>query len=313
MTCLYELEIHAFYNGEDFERYGIGIFRNKKDAEKAAKRYLKDVRGFRDYYCEYTITEHELVGDPLSAHAYSYFGWNSDDQGNEYDIVSGLMYADMEAAEVAMETVKDAYERQEWALRQWEIGKCEWAEGFVRESPEGAAIPTLPELRQQLRQLSDTRQHCGIEYAYAEDVQNAFPLAVGENLFLAAVDDVFLLNGFTVRRLRDIRHIRQRNGLYQSIAEKEGLNIIKVPDVELTNWKSVFISLQWLDKPVIIEREYEPSFFRLGRIENVKRDRVLIRYFTADGTWQEPVEIPFQGITSVTFDDRYSSVFSKYV
>lgn len=313
MTYLYELEIQAYEQGEDFERYTIGLFRTKRDAEKTAKRYLKEVRGFRDYYCEYSIAEHELVGDAYSTHAHTYIGWNADRFGNEFDIVSGLMYADMEAAEVAMEAVKDAYDRQEWALRQWEIGKCEWADGFIRKNPDESAAPTLPGLRQQLRELSEAKQHCGIEYAYAEDVQNVFPVSVGEYLFLSAVDDVFLLNGFTVRRLRDIRQIRQRSGLYQSIAEKEGLNRIQVPDVDMSNWKSVFISLQWLDKPVIIEREYEPCYFRLGRIENVKRDRVLIRYFTADGTWQEPVEIPFQGITSVTFDDRYSSVFSKYV
>lgn len=313
MAYLFELEIQSYSNGEDCERYGIGYFPTRKDAQKVAKRYLKEVKGFRDYYCEYSILEHELVGESMDGFVHTYEGWNEDVNGTEYDIVTGLLYTSAEAAEAAMEAVKDAYEREEWALNSWQIGKCEWAEGFVREYPDGRVAPTLPELREKLQSLAAGRQHCGIEFEYDEDVHNGFPVAVGERLFLTAVDEVFHLNGFTVRRLRDIREIRQRKGLYQSIAEREGLTGFKTPDVELDNWKSVFISLQWLDMPVIIQRNYEPEYFRLGRIESVKRDRVLLRYFNSEGIWHDPVEIPFHGITSVTFGDRYSQLFSKYV
>lgn len=313
MEFLYELEIQSYANGEECERYRIGIFRTRKDAEKTARRYLKDIPGFRDYYCEYSILEHELVGNFIAGYVHTYHGRNLDDDGNEYDIVTGLLYTSAEAAEAAMEAVRDSYDRQEWVLDRWQVGKCEWADGFRREYPDGRIAPTLPELRTRLQTLSDGRQHCGIVYEYDDGVQNGFPVAVGEQLFLMAVDEVFHLNGFTVRRLRDIHEVRQRKGLYQSIAEREGLNGFAAPDVDLTNWKSVFISLQWLDKPVIVQRKYEPEYFRLGRIESVKRDRVLIRYVDSEGIWQEPVEIPFQGITSVTFGDRYSQVFSKYV
>lgn len=314
MAYLYELEIQSFHNGEECERYGIGIFRNLKDAQKTAKRYLKEVPGFRDYYCEYSIAERELVGESFSPLVHTYFGWNLDEQGNEYDIVDGLLYTSIEAAESALAAVKDAYDRQEWALQKWQVGKCEWAEGFIREYPDGQIAPTLLELRKKLDALSQERSMCNIEFEYGDEAQCYLPLAVGDQLFLCAIDDDFLFNGFTVRRLRDIYELLPpRSGIYQTIAEKEGLTSMPVPDVELTNWKSVFISLKWLDKPVIVEREYEPEFFRLGRIEDVKKDRVIMRYFDADGVWHDPVEIPYQGITSVTFDDRYSNIFSKYV
>lgn len=313
MAYLYELEIQSFSNGEECERYGIGIFLSKKDALKTAKRYLKEVKGFRDYYCEYTIQEQELVGDHLNGVVHTYQGWNVDEDGNEHDIVTGLMYTEIEAAEVAMESVKDTYDRQEWALLSWQVGKCEWTEGFEREYPDGQIAPTLPELRERLRDLRERKAMCGIEFEYSDDVQYFFPVAVDDQLFLAAIDDDFLLNGFTVRRLRDIYDLSDRPGIYQTIAQKEGLTKFPAPDVELTDWRSVFISLQWLDKPVIVEREYEPEYFRLGRIEEVKKDRVIIRYFDADGVWHGPVEIPFHGITSVTFDDRYATTFSKYV
>ena len=62
MSYLYELEIQSFPNGEDCERYGIGIFRTEAEAVETAERYLREVKGFRDYYCEYTIRKTELIG-----------------------------------------------------------------------------------------------------------------------------------------------------------------------------------------------------------------------------------------------------------
>ena len=313
MSYLYELEIQSFSNGEEMERYNIGIFRTRKDAETTARRYLSEVKGFRDYYCEYSIRESELVGNSCAESVYTYYGWNVDEDGNEYDIVDGFLYSEMEAAEAAMESVKDAYDRQEWVLESSQIGKCEFAEGFVREYPDGRTAPTLPELRAQLAALASPRTACGIDFEYGDEPLTGFPLAVGSQLFLVAVDIDFQLNGFTVRRLRDIRRVKARRAMYQTVVEQEGLTKFKVPRLGISDWRSVFTSLQKMDMAIIVEREYEPSYFRLGRIESVQKDQVVMRYFNADGVWQEPVEIPYHYITSVTFDDRYANTFSKYV
>ena len=46
----------------------------------------------------------------------------------------------------------------------------------------------------------------------------------------------------------------------------------------------------------------------------VLKNKVLFRHFDADGIWQdEPYEILFSQITTVTFGSRYVEVFSKYV
>lgn len=59
------------------------------------------------------------------------------------------------------------------------------------------------------------------------------------------------------------------------------------------------------------DKEWE---YWIGRIEKVLKTKVLFLHFDADGIWQdEPYEIPFSRITSVTFDSRYVTVFSKYV
>lgn len=313
MTYLYELELQSFPNGDGCERYGIGVFRSRGQAEETAKRYLREVRGFRDYYCEYSIRETELVGSRNTDIVHTWYGWNVDEDENEIDLLSGLFYEDAAEAEAAMEAAKAANDRQEWTLSHFRIGKCEWPEGFIRDYPSGKLAPTLAELRAGLRELIEPRTMCGIEYEYSDNVQYGFPLAVGEQLFLLAIDEDFLLNGFTVRRLRDIYELGDRKGIYQAIAEKEGLTRFEAPDVDVSHWKSVFTSLQKLGKHIIVEREYEPDFFRLGIIEAAAEDHVLLRHYDADGIWQEPARIDYREITSVTFDDRYANTFAKYV
>ncbi len=313
MAYLYELEIQSFPNGNECERYGIGIFRTRELAVQTAQRYLHKVKGFRDYYCEYTVRETELVGDPATEFVHTWSGWNVDEDENEVDILNGPVYEYAAAAEAALASARKEHDRQEWSLNRWQIGKCEWTEGFEREYPDGSLAPTLAELREDLQIRIDQRIMTGIEYEYGDGAKYGYPVRVGKDLFLIAVDDDFILNGFKVRRLRDIFEIQDRNGMYQTIAEKEGLTDFEVPDVDITDWRSVFTSLKRMNRHIIVEREYEPDFFRLGIIESVAEDHVVLRHYDADGVWQEPARIEYHEITSVTFDDRYANTFSKYV
>ena len=92
MARLYELEIQSFPNGDGCERYGIGVFRTRQEAEDTARRYLQTVKGFKAYYCEYTVRETELIGDPATELVYTWFGWNLGEDDNEAEILSGLLY-----------------------------------------------------------------------------------------------------------------------------------------------------------------------------------------------------------------------------
>ncbi len=314
MAYLYELEIQSFPNGEDCERYDIGIFRTRAEAEETAQRYLTEVKGFRDYYCEHTVTETELIGDEDPLIVHTFFGWNLDDDENEVDIISGSVYTDADAAETAMEAAKQVQSRQEWVLNHWQIGKCEFEEGFVRDYPSGRIAPTLAELQEGLRTLTEPRTMCGIEFEYSDNWIYGFPLIAGKQLFLMAEDDDFILNGFTIRRLRDIYELGDRRGIYQRIAEKEGLTVFDVPDVDISDWRHAFTSLKKLGKHIIVEREYEGGFFYIGTVEAVADDHVLLRHYDADGIWQEePIAVLYRDITSVSFGTRYAEVFSKYV
>ncbi|MBQ5930235.1 MAG: hypothetical protein IIX02_05530, partial [Clostridia bacterium] len=95
------------------------------------------------------------------------------------------------------------------------------------------------------------------------------------------------------------------------------LDGVVAPDIDITDWHSAFLSLQKLEKNIIIEHESlndDEWEYWIGRIVKVNKTKVIFRHFDADGVWQnEPFEIPFSHITSVSFDNRYVTVFSKYV
>lgn len=173
---------------------------------------------------------------------------------------------------------------------------------------------TLQQVRDTLSRCIDPRSICAVEFEYDDNKHYYFPAAVGEQLFLGAEEDDFILDGFCIRRIRDVYEISDRAGVYQKIFEAEGLTRFDAPPVDISDWHSVFTSLREMGRNVIVEREYEDGFFCIGRIEEVAEDHLLLRHFDADGVWaEEPVRIEFRDVTSVTFGSRYINVFSKYV
>lgn len=315
MKYLYDLEFYNWANADEMSTCWIGVFSCREDADATAKRYLRQVQGFCDYYCEYSVREAPLIGSRQDvSRVWTYMGWDETEDIYQVNILRGSFYTSRAAAREAMKAAKAESVRQHWLILDHKIGECAWAEGIVREYPNGRIAPTLAELRDGLRALTEPRTMCGIEFEYSDNLVYGFPLAVAEQLFLMAEDDDFILNGFTIRRLRDIYELSDRKGIYQSIAEKEGLTAFDVPDVVISDWKNVFASLEKLRKHIIVEREYDGGFFYIGTIEAVTDDHVLLRHYDADGIWQEePVAVLYRDITSVSFGTRYAEVFSKYV
>ena len=145
-----------------------------------------------------------------------------------------------------------------------------------------------------------------------------FPVGASNKLFLAAKEEDFIIDGFSIRKFSDIKKLEIKDDKYNEILKAENvLNGVCFPYIDLTDWHSAFLSLQTLKKNIIIEHESNEENeceFRIGRIDKVFKTKVLFSHFDADGIWQEkPIEIPFTKITSVTFDNRYATVFSKYV
>jgi hypothetical protein len=141
---------------------------------------------------------------------------------------------------------------------------------------------------------------------------------MSDKLFLVAQLDDFIINGFTIRRFCDLTKVQLYEDKRNEIIKAEGiLDGIFAPEIDLTDWHGAFLSLQKIGKNIIVEKdsldEDEEEFF-IGRIEKVLKNKVLFRDFDVNGIWQEDLlEIPFSQITSVSFDSRYVTVFSKYV
>lgn len=145
-----------------------------------------------------------------------------------------------------------------------------------------------------------------------------FPFAASNKLFLAAKEDDFIIDGFSIRRFSDVKKLKLKNDKCVEILRAEKvLDGIAAPDIDLTDRHGAFLSLQRLEKNNIIEHESleeKECDFWIGSIEKVLKTKVLFRHFDANGIWQDALyEIPFSRITSVTFDCRYVRVFSKYM
>lgn len=145
-----------------------------------------------------------------------------------------------------------------------------------------------------------------------------FPFGASQKLLLAAKEDDFIIDGFSIRRISDIKKVAFKDDKCNEILKAEKvLDSLSVPEIDLSDWHSAFLSLQKLNKNIIIQHESleETEWdFWIGRIEKVLKTKVVFRHFDSDGIWQEePYEIPFSRITSVSFDSRYVNVFSKYV
>lgn len=163
-----------------------------------------------------------------------------------------------------------------------------------------------------------SKEMCRIFFKYNYYYSYHFPLITSEKLFLSANEDDFIIDGFTVRRFCDIKKLEIKNDKCVEIIKCEGvLDVIKVPEIDITDWYNTFLSLSKLNINIIVEKESlndDECEFAIGKIVKVLKTKVIFKGFDADGVWQEDFyEIPYSQITSVSFASRYIDVFSKYV
>ena len=75
----------------------------------------------------------------------------------------------------------------------------------------------------------------------------------------------------------------------------------------------IFASIN-LDKWIIVSNEYDTNgFFYIGTIIKAGKNKLTIKPFDADGIWLEEMKIPYEDITSVSFDTRYINNWRMYL
>lgn len=154
--------------------------------------------------------------------------------------------------------------------------------------------------------------------SYDANYRYYLPLKASDKLFMGAAEDDFILDGYCVRRFRDVKKAECKDDKCLEILHREGIiEALACPEVDVTDFYTVFSSLQKLGRNVIVEKgSLDEALweFTIGKIEKVCKNKVYMRGFDADGIWdEEPTEILFSNVTSVTFGSRYVEVFSKYV
>ena len=173
-------------------------------------------------------------------------------------------------------------------------------------------------VKQLLTDAIGQQKIANVYMVYDKNYFNLIPLKLSEQLFLAVNEDDFILDGFRISRLRDIKKIHIKNDKCDEIVRNEGLfHSLHIPEINIESWQTEFESLREMGKNVIVEYETpdgENSDLTIGRIDRVYKSCLYIYHFDADGIWQtDPYRIPYTEVTSVTFDSRYVNVFSKYI
>ena len=174
------------------------------------------------------------------------------------------------------------------------------------------------EIRELINKSVEHRQLCRVKFDYDDNTWFVFPLLTNDKLFLCANEDDFILNGYSIRRFKDVEKTEYQDGKILSMIKTEKIDAkIIVPDVDMTDWHTIFTSLKAQNINIIIQNEKaeenEDSFI-IGRIIKATKTKVVMQHFDADGIWEEEFyEVPYTKITSVSFGTRYVETFSKYL
>lgn len=133
MDKLYSLSFYSDTEDAFGPGFHIGLFATREDAERMARHYRREVPGFKDYDCDYSITPIPIFGDAENiGKVYCYLGWNVNDDLEEIDVLVSSCFLSRKQAEEAFQAAKQHVQRQEWVLNCYTVGQCNWAEGFER-------------------------------------------------------------------------------------------------------------------------------------------------------------------------------------
>ncbi|MBQ9081935.1 MAG: hypothetical protein IJY28_00360 [Clostridia bacterium] len=165
-----------------------------------------------------------------------------------------------------------------------------------------------------IRRAMDEKVMCRCWFTYDPDYFYYYPNAVNEKFILGQEEDGFILNGYCIRKLSQLKKAELKDDKCNEINRMFGLTEqIVCPDVDITSWQSIFTSLSRMDTYIQIEDAVNDQFL-IGKVERVLRSKLLFWPFDADGVWdEEPWEIPYAQITSVQWGTRYAIGWKRYM
>lgn len=116
-----------------------------------------------------------------------------------------------------------------------------------------------------INQSIQNKNLCRVGYKYNDYLKYLFPLIANEKLFLSSKEEDFDFCGYHISRISNINSIDIRTSgdrLFE-IIKAEGLSkYFDVPNIDLSNWKTVFESLQKRGGYIIVkcEKDYDTEY-----------------------------------------------------
>ena len=145
-----------------------------------------------------------------------------------------------------------------------------------------------------------------------------FPIMMSNDFLLMTNIFDFYDDGYTIVKMADISdaYSKESDTFYEMICVKENLQnkINECPVSSVTNMKETLTELSKEDLFIIVECEKNKDSFFIGKIESIGENQVAMRSFDALGNWYDKISVlMYENITRITFLDRYSKMYFKYM
>ena len=145
------------------------------------------------------------------------------------------------------------------------------------------------------------------------------PVAVENELVVLQRQSNFLMDGYCALRTGDITEAEQMDDvpfLKKVLTAERVYDAVKAPGFCCRNWQTLLEGiLARYDGWAAVECEGNPeeSLYFLGRLQKVDGRYLTMKRVDALGNWlADPLVLPLDEVTLVSFGDRYLETFRKY-
>lgn len=102
---------------------------------------------------------------------------------------------------------------------------------------------------------------CRCYFVYDQNYFYYYPNAVNEKFFLGQEEDDFLLDGYCIRKISQLKKVEVKDDKCQEINELFGItDQVADPGIDISSWQSIFESLSKLDTYIQIEDAFGELF-----------------------------------------------------
>lgn len=145
-------------------------------------------------------------------------------------------------------------------------------------------------------------------------------IKISDKLILGQYASDFFVNGYRVFRNSDITKIdtcekNESLKFNNMIYNKKNLFEKTDFDIDIKDFKSIFLYLKNNSEPATIECDFEDAIdYYVGKILTIEKNIATVKCFDGSGAlFKENVKINLSYVSSLTFGDRYTKYMSEFV